>query len=1118
MSWIDDLKQFVPSGSLSKGLHCFRSGAVRIDAASADRVQATVRGGGLYTVVVFVDEQAVVVSCTCPHYDDGNLCKHIWAAVLTAESKGHLRSIGDIDEPFLETELEHSVDDGESGGNDEWDEDEDDENDASRPYRYRNEYRARQSVPKPSPVDLWKQHLSALRSAIPARSNAPAEGKRRILYVADAAQSLSSGGLVVHAAACRMKKDGEWSTPAFHESLIRNVSQLDPDDQKLLALLSGSTEVYNYYPSREPGSARTRHLLAAGAQEMLISMLCATERFSLKPASTTPASKDGQLLPLAWDGGEPWSFKIEVERNGAAAYIVKGLLVRDGGRMSLAEPVLLVPGLAFFADRVARFDAGQTFQWVSVLRKNGDLLVPAAARTDFMKEIAQFPVLPPMELPEELRIETLSFEGSPELTIRPLGWRAGRKLRGDAVFDYGGIKVPETEAAVAVHDPRSGRFFRRDLEAESAALERLPGLGFRRTSPWEGHRWELALSRLPAAVRTLVSEGWRVDAEGKLYRRSGGFSLSVTSGIDWFEVGGSADFEGQSVEAPQLLKAIARGEHTIRLGDGTYGLLPEDWLKRYRFVAAVGKSDGGHLRFERHQAGILDALLASEPEVTFDESFIRVRREMETFAGVQAAEAAGTFNGVLRDYQRDGLGWLHFLRRFGFGGCLADDMGLGKTVQVLALLDSIAPEGKHPTLVVVPRSLIFNWKQESARFTPRLRILDHTGPDRTQRWDEIRKHDIVLTTYGTLRRDAPLLKDIHFDTVILDEAQTIKNASTEAAKAARLLKADHRLALTGTPVENRLGDLWSLFEFLNPGLLGTASVFRAYTATSRNGSGEAPSAPAALPALPVDDSFRIVSKALRPFILRRTKEQVARELPAKTEQTIYCELEPEQRRLYNELRVHYRDALLGRIDKVGIEKSRMHILEALLRLRQAACHPGLIDKDRADEPSAKLDSLAAQLMELSEEGHKALVFSQFTSLLAILRKRLDKDQLVYEYLDGRTRDRQSRVNRFQEDPSCMLFLISLKAGGLGLNLTAAEYVFLLDPWWNPAVEAQAIDRSHRIGQSRHVFAYRLIARDTVEEKILELQKTKREIADAIITADNSVLANLSRANLELLLS
>jgi SNF2 family DNA or RNA helicase len=261
----------------------------------------------------------------------------------------------------------------------------------------------------------------------------------------------------------------------------------------------------------------------------------------------------------------------------------------------------------------------------------------------------------------------------------------------------------------------------------------------------------------------------------------------------------------------------------------------------------------------------------------------------------------------------------------------------------------------------------------------------------------------------------------------------------------------------------------------------------------------------------------MLCRALRPFLLRRTKEQVARELPPKTEQTIYCELDREQRRLYNELRLHYRDALLGRVDSFGIEKSRMQILEALLRLRQAACHPGLIDKERAGQSSAKIDALIPQIAELVAEGHKALLFSQFTSFLDIVKKRLDTDGLRYEYLDGRTRDREARVRRFQQDAGCPLFLISLKAGGVGLNLTAAEYVFLLDPWWNPAIEAQAIDRCHRIGQPRNVFAYRLIARDTVEEKILDLQKAKRDLANAIMTSDNSVLAGLTREHLELLL-
>lgn len=544
----------------------------------------------------------------------------------------------------------------------------------------------------------------------------------------------------------------------------------------------------------------------------------------------------------------------------------------------------------------------------------------------------------------------------------------------------------------------------------------------------------------------------------------------------------------------------------VRLGDGTYGMLPEEWLARVAPLAGMGEAEEGHIRFRRSQAGLLDALLATQPEARFDETFRRLRDELRSFQGVAAADQPAGFVGQLRDYQREGLGWIHFLRRYSFGGCLADDMGVGKTAQVLALLETrreLRAQGEvsRPSLVVVPRSLVFNWKEEAARFTPLLRLLDYTGFAREEA--EFDSHDVILTTYGTLRRDALRLKDIEFDYIVLDEAQAVKNAATESSKAVRLLRGDHRLALSGTPVENHLGELWTLFEFLNPGMLGAASVFKLAGSTSRN---------------PDDETRRLLAHALRPFILRRTKSHVARELPQKTEQTIYCEMKPAQRKLYDELREHYRGSLLQRIATQGMAKSKIQVLEALLRLRQAACHPGLIDEKRTGDPSAKLDVLLAQLREVLEEGHKALVFSQFTSLLSIVRESLDADGVPYEYLDGSTNNRQACVERFQNDPDCAVFLISLKAGGLGLNLTAAEYVFLLDPWWNPAVEAQAVDRAHRIGQTRQVFAYRLIARDTVEEKVLELQASKRDLAAAIINQDNSVIRTLSREDLELLLS
>ena len=400
-------------------------------------------------------------------------------------------------------------------------------------------------------------------------------------------------------------------------------------------------------------------------------------------------------------------------------------------------------------------------------------------------------------------------------------------------------------------------------------------------------------------------------------------------------------------------------------------------------------------------------------------------------------------------------------------------------------------------------SLVFNWRQEAARFAPALRILDYTGGGRHDR--EMTEHDVVLTTYGTLRRDAGRLKDESFDYVILDESQAVKNARTDAAKSVRLLHGRHKLALSGTPVENHLDELWSLFDFLNPGMLGTASVFAEVTAAT--GRSRAQSETRSDDQSKQGETLALLARALRPFILRRTKEQVASELPARTEQTIYCDLEPPQRALYDELRNPYRASLLGKVEREGLGRAKIQVLEALLRLRQAACHPGLIDKGRRADPSAKLDLLVPRLEELVEDGRKVLIFSQFTSLLALLRPRLDASRLAYEYLDGKTRDRAERVRRFQENGS-PLFLVSLKAGGLGLNLTAAEYVFLLDPWWNPAVEAQAIDRAHRIGQSRPVFAYRLIARDTVEEKVLDLQNTKRALADAIVRADGGGIRDL----------
>jgi SNF2 family DNA or RNA helicase len=670
-------------------------------------------------------------------------------------------------------------------------------------------------------------------------------------------------------------------------------------------------------------------------------------------------------------------------------------------------------------------------------------------------------------------------------------------FEGKLLVDYGAGWVEQSGGNVWLEAERV--LVMRDAEAEGEAEQRLRAAGLKPLAGRSG--WRISVKSLPKVVRELLLEGWHVEAEGKAFRKPGQSRVSVASGVDWFDLHGEVDYGGISAGLPELLAALRRGETMVRLGDGTYGLLPEEWLTRLGTIAGMGKEEDGKLRFRKGQAGLLDALLSAQPEATCDEAFERLREKLGSFRGIRAARQPEGFEGQLREYQKEGLGWMEFLREYGFGGCLADDMGVGKTAQVLAALEQRRAEGAGVSLVVAPKSLMFNWKEEAARFTPKLRVLEHTGLERNVA--RIGQYDLVLTTYGTLRRDVVEFKDIEFDYVVLDEAQAIKNASTESAKAARLLRGRHRLALSGTPVENHLGELWSLFEFLNPGMLGEAKALKLTGGLARN---------------PDEATRAILASALRPFILRRTKKQVAAELPEKVEQTIFCEMEEKQRKQYEELRKHYRDSLLGRVARQGLAKSKMHVLEALLRLRQAACHPALIDGKRRGEKSAKIEELLARIEEIREEGSKALVFSQFTSLLDLVRERLREKKIDHEYLDGATRDRRGPVERFQHDEKCGLFLISLKAGGLGLNLTAAEYVFLLDPWWNPAVEAQAVDRAHRIGQTRNVFAYRLIARGTVEEKVLELQKTKRDLAESIIGEDNSLLRDLKREDLELLLS
>lgn len=1127
----------------SRGNEYFRQGKVKIKNASPMNLEAEVQGNDKYKVSLWREGNEISVRCSCLYYESDGLCKHLWAALLTADSENHLKGgsggagrlslvLEDPEDGGYDSYFEDDEDGDESDEFGDWEEDE--QPLSSRPISATETL----AEPQKSRKRNWREQLAELGLAAkesPLQNGTDWPDERELLYVIDVYATLHGQGLMLEVCNRDRRKDGEWSKPKSQRIPRNVIAKLrDPLDREILTLLSGGKDAaQNNYFNSANDSISNVYQLNGMLPKLIVPLIARSGRGRL----SLPDLRD-VWLPFEWDEGGAYEFWLEVRPSKTnEQYIITGSLRRGDERVELGAPVMMIDdGLLFTREKAAEFDAQGAFNWISLLRRQGGIVVPVAHRDELLGEILKAPFLPKLDLPEELHYSETSVKPRPRLTIREpeKNYWGQQKLRGELSFDYEGAILESHDPSRGIFQVEGYRFLLRHWEAEQSAAEYLRSFGWRpvKANTYDPTpHWELTPSKLPRVVRELLGSGWHIEAEGKVYRRPGKFKIDVTSNIDWFELHGIVDFgDGVTAALPALLAALRRGENLVKLDDGTYGMLPEEWLGKYGLLAGLGEVSGDQLRFKKTQLGVLDALLASQPEAEFDESFAHAREELRAFDGIKPLEPPDGFIGELRPYQSDGLGWIAFLEKFNFGGCLADCMGLGKTVQVLAWLEirrqlrinakethpngSSEGDGKKkgsrktspsisPSLVVVPKSLVFNWKLEAAKFAPKLRVLDHTGHERGNLSEQLKNYDLILTTYGTLRNDAIEFKDIQFDYIILDEAQAIKNADTASSKAARLLKGNHRLALSGTPIENHLGELWSLFDFLNPGMLGTASLFKMTGNASRN---------------PDDETRKLLAQALRPFILRRTKEQVAKDLPPKLEQTLFCELEPPQRKLYDELRDHYRNSLLGRIDSEGIGKSKILILEALLRLRQAACHPGLINPERSKDPSAKLDMLLPQLLEVIDEGHKVLVFSQFTSFLSILKEYLDTEGVVYEYLDGRTRDRQARVERFQTDPDCKLFLISLKAGGLGLNLTAAEYVFLLDPWWNPAVEAQAIDRAHRIGQTQKVFAYRLIAKGTVEEKVMELQNTKRDLADAIINADNSLIRSLGRDDLELLLS
>jgi non-specific serine/threonine protein kinase len=611
-------------------------------------------------------------------------------------------------------------------------------------------------------------------------------------------------------------------------------------------------------------------------------------------------------------------------------------------------------------------------------------------------------------------------------------------------------------------------------------------------------------------VPSLTEDGYEIFGEdtltlARVNRGQPTVQLSISSGLDWFDVKTVVNFGDTDASLQEIRRSLRKKIRYVKLADGTIGELSEQWVRKYQHLFGLGQQVDDGVRFSSQQLSLVDQLVAIADQAHADGTFQAKTEKLHALEAIEPQQLPENFVGELRPYQKAGYDWLHFLHRNGFGGCLADDMGLGKTVQVLTFLAAIREaDDQARFLIVVPRSLLVNWEREAAKFTPGLGVQRHFGAGRKKQQIHYPDSEIVLTTYGTMRQDIQELRKIKWTCLILDESQAIKNPTSQTAKCARLLSAKHRLVMTGTPVENNTFELWSQMTFINPGLLGSLDYFKKHFAG------------------PIErDQDELAADQLRkmvfPFILRRTKAQVAPELPPRTERVMFTDMLPAQRRFYDRTRDAYRNALLGQIEEDGLQGSRMKILEGLLRLRQISNHPKLIDPDFRGS-SAKLDSLITHLVAIEAGGHKVLVFSQFVSMLSLVCKELDARKLAYMYLDGQTRDRQEQVDTFQARDDIPFFLISLKAGGVGLNLTAADYVVHIDPWWNPAVEMQATDRSHRIGQDKPVFVYKLIARDSVEEKIMTLQERKRELVNMLISTEASFFKSVTADDVQALFS
>jgi superfamily II DNA or RNA helicase len=746
------------------------------------------------------------------------------------------------------------------------------------------------------------------------------------------------------------------------------------------------------------------------------------------------------------------------------------------------------------------------------------LTVHRKQKQKFLEQVV-YPLKADYEVDDSAVAETVALNATPVPMIRL------SELSGDflVITPYWKYDWYETEDVwvnelLTIQKDHINYTIRRDILVENAFRERLKMMHpdferqnkeyfYLKTSEAQKKGWFYHF------YNELLAEGVSITGAERLKQfkynaHKAEVKVTASGAIDWFDVLVEVSFGDYMVPLADLRNALLNKQQHILLKDGTLGILPLGFDEQYGLLLKMGQVEKNKLKVSKYHWGILDELKNLDSNEVLQKRFSDTRILLQQTDFDRRYPVPQNITAKLRNYQVAGFRWLCLLQELQWGACLADDMGLGKTLQTITFLQYLI-NGKNNFnyLVVCPTSLIFNWQKELEKFAPGISFHVYYGNDRVLNKTVLKKHAVIITSYGNMRSDIELLQQINFGCVVLDESHAIKNPASLTAHAAMQLQCHHRIALSGTPVQNNTYDLYAQMQFMNPGLLGSREFFKQQFATPIDKLGD-------------EAAGRQLQKMVYPFMLRRTKEQVAKDLPDKTETILWCEMEFEQREIYESIKNHYRESLLGKIDHDGMGKSNIAILEGLTRLRQVCNSPALIKGDTPyPDASIKKEELVREI-EDNIGQHKALVFSQFTSMLSLIAQELEERDINYIYLDGGTpaSERQTLVENFQTDNSIRVFLISLKAGGVGLNLTAADYVYLVDPWWNPAAEAQAIDRTHRIGQTRKVFAYKMICRDTVEEKILQLQARKKELSEALVAEEGGFVKKLTRDDVAFLFS